>query len=361
MEDGGIREKFSAKDLSWKTGEQFDDVSGEWQTKLRASSTRVFKDRVNGLKDWVEVQRIDRRSRYLIASTGSDTEKIRLWGPRSTDSFKQVECDGLPENWELFDCRNITKSCEGINSLTISSFTRVLLVGGIKSGGRNSYFDFAKPQVLIENGTGEELVKINGFEALKPKNNNEWIIPDNIETGRPLRLEVTRGDESIARKFLRFDFFDSLPDFENTPYRNSTGDVINQFSGGPLAQGAFVKGFENTNDFKFQLPFYLSHRLFFIGPIPGQVVDWPSEDIAQDWEPVWAIAIINRKKWEVHYVGASFVQPNFSLSKDRKYDIKDIKKWKEITYNKRKITDQPKMRLFKELWAQYKEQGRNAK
>ena len=299
MSGGANQERLNARELDWKSGEYFEGETGDWHTKLRAASTRVFKEGLDGLKDWVEVQRIERDTRYMIASVGQDAEKIESWGPGSMTEFNKMSSEGLPEGWKLYDCRNIKESCNGIGVLTVSSFTRIKLVGGIKSRKRNSYFDFARPSIVIENGIGGEIIKVDNILVDKKDGKAGWVLPDLVEIGKPLRIEVTRGSELIGRKFVRLESFDALPNLDATPFRNSAGEIVTQTSMGPLAIGAFVVGLDFIENFEVQLPFYMSSRIIFIGSVPGQIVDWPLDDISNDWDPVWAIWSLMRQDFSL--------------------------------------------------------------
>ena len=359
VKEGMRQERLNAGDLDWKSGELFEDEMGEWQTTLRAASTRVFREGLDNLRDWVEVQRVERGPRYLVASVGLDSEKIEAWGPVASYEFECLDFEGLPNGWKLYECQNIKESCPGINLLTVSSYARLNLVGGLKSGRRNSYFDFARPRIKIENGTGEEVIKVDGLELGKRNIDGEWLLPESVGIGRPLSIEAALGDELIGKRFVRLESFESLPDLSGTPFRNSAGEISPQSADEPFAKGAIVLGMEAPENFEIQLPFHLSDRIVFIGSTPGQIADWPSEDVPCDWEPVWAIAHLRKERWKAHYCGKSIERPCMSQSELREYDRKSKRRWKEATHVRRKVTECPTLGILKELWRRYLECGQS--
>ncbi len=356
-EESRRSEKLNGSSLDWMEGEFFDDETGEWRVALKGASTRAFKAGLDNLKDWVEVQRLERAQEYLVASVGIELDEVKKWGSASCDYFKEVRCSGLPDGWKLFKCVNIRASCPSIGLLTISFQARLSLTGGIRSGRRNTYFDFARPKIAVENASGTEIVKVNGV-TLQPQGRvGEWELPEALPAGVPIRIDAFSGEECFGSRIVQLEAFDLLPDFTRTPYLNSSGDIIQASDIGPKARGAVVFGLEPkvTERSSHDLPFYLSDRIVFIGKTPGQIFDWPSEEIPINWFPVWAVARLSRKKWQAHYCGMSVEGPNVNPTEIWSYGKRSVKRWKEAVFINRKITQEPGLRIVKELWRSYKE------
>ncbi len=354
------QDRVKAETLSWEQGEKLVDETGEWKAVLRPSNTRAFRKGVDNLGDWVEVQRVERGNEYLIASRSPDLDKVKTWGEISAEKFVGVDFSGLPQDWRLFRCNGITASCNGVNLLTISNQARLALVGGIKAGDRTSYFEFAKPKIIVENGTGKEIINVNGQKLERSGPSGEWMLPEDSNPNGTYKIEVFQGDESIDRKIIHISSFDTLPGFGDTPYRNSFGDLISVLGGGSYAQGTLVKGDDFLDYIQDPLPFHLSDRIIFVGSKPGEIIEWPEENISNDWKPCWAIAKMGKNYWHAFYCGNSITQPNCVLSGSG-ISKKDIKRWKEAIYFRRKVTKLPELVILRKLWNSYQECAKNVK
>ena len=354
-------EKVRAENFDWEQGERLEDDTGQWKAVLRPSNTRVFQKGVDNLRDWVEVQRVEKGKEYLIASNPPDLGKLAIWGETSAEKFMSIESSGLPQGWKLFSCNSIRASCVGINLLTISNQARLTLVGGIKARGRNSFFEFAKPKILVENGTGEEIIKVNGQDIAGSGLPGEWGLAEVSSASETYDIEAYRGDEIIDKKIIHINSFDFLPDFRNTPFRNHSGDLTAVLVEGSYAQGAKVKGSSLDGHIPDTLPFYLSDRIIFLGGVPGQIVDWPVENVSSDWKPFWAIAKTGRNYWRAYYCGNSISNSNCAPAGSSGISKKDVKRWKEAIYFRRKVTAFPELVILRELWNSYQECAKNVK
>lgn len=362
LKESETLEDLDGRKLDWEQGGRLHDANGKWTAKLRASGVRVFKEGVDGLKDWVEVQRIERKNKYTIACSARYVDEITAWGENSVGCFKPMEVDqGLPQAWHLFECSDIQDSCKEIKQLTVSSFTRVSLREGITSKGRNLYFSFALPNVVIEGGKGDERLIINGQDNGTSSSNGEWHIQEPRSDEKVIRIEVKRGEDSLYRTSIKIESFETMPDLDGTPCRNAIGEITSCQTDEPLARGGFVTGIDEVEHYKDQLPFHLSNRILFIGKVPGQVVEWPKKEINEEWDPEWAIIHVKKKFWEVHFVGNPMSRPMIIGGKNTLYDKGAIKLWREATYNRRKTTKKPEILRLKKLWEEYQECGKDVK
>lgn len=357
QEKGRVRAEY----LDWGQGERLEDETGEWKAVLRPSNTRVFLEGFDNLKDWVEVQRVERGKEYLIASRDPDLEKVDEWGANSSEKFVTIESSGLPKGWKLFRCKNISASCPGVDLLTISNQSRLKLLGGIKAGGRNPYFEFARPRIVVENGTGNETIKVNGKKIERSDVPDQWILSGDYEGGAPIYIEAFQGDENIGRRMIYLEFFETLPTFENTPFRSPEGGLSARCDTGPCGRGAMVIGLQYSAYKQDQMPLHLSSRIIFIGSTPGQVIDWPEEQLPKTWEPVWAIARVGRDHWQAHYCANTIERPYFGAYNRIGMEKKTLRRWREAVYINRKKTSIPKLGVLRRLWQSYQECAKNVK
>src|SRR5262249_45591813 len=153
----------------------------------------------------------------------------------------------------------------------------VLLRGGIGSGRRNTYFRFGMPVLLLEGTKGEERVCCNDIE-LQPKE-GIYHLPPNLPAGPQFPIEVWRGEEVLKRQS-----FSLIDDFD---WQWSTPRLLFDRFGSPIdasqVNPAGVAGAVLANTSPPKLFFsppascFQGRRVFFVGPVPGQIISWPRE------------------------------------------------------------------------------------
>lgn len=351
--------KLNAKELDWEKGERLYDEENGWKANLRPANTRVFGEGIDNLKDWVEVQHVERGVEYLITSRGDDANRISEWGKEGADSFKELYYTGLPDGWRLFKCSNILRSCPKVELITISSLSKLKLTGGIRSKRSATYFDFSPPSVIIQNSTGKEEVFFNDIPAKKSPNKIVWDIPGELICNGTIRITAVLDDEVIGRKTIRLESFDRLPVEFDKPCRNSTGEIIEDGEDRQYTRGVLIEGVEDGRAYHKILPFHLSDRIILIGKSPDQVIDWPNEIYSAQWDPVWALIRTGRKNWEAQYCGNSLHDAKICIQELANYKKQSTKKWKEALFYNRKKTKEPELEVLATLWHEYVEVARD--
>ena len=346
--------------LDWETGAELKGNGNKWIFRLKGEQTRVFREGVDDLKDWVEVHRIEKGEKYHIASCKGNIDILKSWGPGACGDFHELVYRGLPSGWDLFACANIKASCPQIPVLTLSSEAIIKLQGGMKAKIRNFYYKFAKPKVIVENGDGNEIIKVNGVEANRTDKFSEWEIPDS-ELEEKAVIELFKDNESIGVKIIHFEANERLPEFKNTPYRNAAGKLVYENNMDPLAQGAIVLNFNLDSVWGGKLPYYLSSHIILLGPVLGQIITVQDNISELPWQPVWLLARIRPKMWNAIYCANAIVKPDLGNLTYFPETKKNIKAWKEAIYVKRKQIIPPALGVLAELWNEYMEAARNAK
>jgi hypothetical protein len=347
-----------AVSIDWIQGENFIDKENEWRAKLRGTMTRLFRLGIDRLPDWVESQMLERGIDFYIVSSGLDPEKIRNWGVKFCEQFKELKVSGLPHGWVLFYGKNASESCNGVDVLSISSQLRLLLREGIKAGRGNVFFNFAPPKVVIENGTGNEKVTVNNRPMIH-KNIAEpvWILPDEFlkseatSIGEPLRIEVILENQSL-NKIIKLETFGFPASCDATPYRNRLGELCSERESSHARGVHTIDALTNFSYPQF-LPFHLSNKIVFIGRRAGEIAEWPSEDISDDWQPVWALACKKRDRWIANFCGSTDDIKTDSPLGQPLTDRKRLKMWREALWIKRRITVAPELSQLKKLWKKY--------
>jgi len=359
----------NANDLDWLSGAKFEDKEKRWRAVFKAASVKLFlPGSREDLPGWVESQHLERECRFFIACHSSMTSIISEWGSNSCKQFSNVLFCGLPSNWLLFEGEGAYKPCREIDVLNIPSLLRMRFHGGIKVGRGNNYLKFGPPQVVIEGGQGDEhiIITCNQYTCELRRDNPPmptWTIPDDVPIGKPLELGVYRdGEEPLFCKVIQLIEPEIFDKFDGMPKRCRSGIITVDDASEIYARGAVVVGCDQLvkGSFSQTLPTYLSKRIIFIGARPGQIADWPEEDLPSNWNPVWAISKFPRsgkEKWKVHFCGhwnQDQIDTNFypgTPLAEHRY----VKRWIEAIWVKRNRIEEPNLKVLRQLWAKYKE------
>lgn len=352
---------FDASRIEWDKGLELIDNENHWQARIKGATTRLFiPGKREGLPDWIETQRLERRTEFLIACHGDDIEKAKYWGPESCEIFEKRSYTGVPSGWIMFYGKNAIKSCRDIDTLSVSTSTRLLLRGGIKTGSGNCYLKYAPPKIVLENSSGDEQVTMNGAELMKPRESPIWVLPDDSPTNEALHIEV-KTKESELHRIIRLEEPELPLSFREIPCRDSSGKIIEEKNKASCTRGAFVDSSNGgvNRTYPQKLPTYSSHRILFIGERPGEISDWPSESLPSEWDPVWALAKKSRKKWEAYFCGHPDKARKEYFPGEPVSDKAKVKKWKEAIWIRRKVIKKPGLEQILRLWMKYLETAKN--
>lgn len=347
--------RVDASGLSWDVGHTLVDTENEWRARLRGCSVRLFlPGQDEGLPDWIESYRLQRESEFVVLSTAQTVEAVDGWGRSACSDFKQYDLQGLPDGWTCFTGRGAQRSCAGIDALTISSSVRLVLRGGIRTGRGNSYFDFARPQIVVENFSSMPRVAVNG-QVLAPRRNalGIWDLPSTLPILTPLAIEVEHEGQTLKCS-LRLQPPQLAESWASAPWRNRTGEILLGPEGAG-SQGAVVSTQVSLPVGAAQphLPTHLSDRIRFIGCNPGQICDWPGQPLPSDWRPVWAVARMDRKLWKANFCGDAGQLAAMPNASRKSADKASIKRWKETLWGFRKITEPPALPALRAVWSSY--------
>ena len=354
--------KLDGASLDWVEGVQLNDADHHWRAKLRGATTRLFlSGKHDGFSEWIEKQRLERGMEFYVAAYGKDIETVMNWGRDGCQELQEESVTGLPAGWKLFHGKNALKPCPSIDALSVSSSARLLLRGGIKTGMGNTYLAFAPPDIVIDNGQGNEAVTVNKAKAKRFDGGIPvWCIPAKMPVGQPLHVEVASGEYTLKR-MLRLEEPHLPLSFDKTPRRDSAGNFCKTEMQKGKVSGAIVNTGSNGSfpPYPKRLPLHLSSRITFVGSRPGQFARWPSEELPRAWKPVWAIARMSRKISEAVFCGnmgqaADNQNPGIPLE-----DRKAVREWKEIVYYNRKVIDEPVIPQIRDMWRKYVKAAQN--
>lgn len=359
--EGSDRKTFDPSQFDWLTGITLTDNIEAWTVHVKGQKVRVFlqgQGGAEGLSDWVELQRVSLGSRYLICSHTSVSEEVSSWGTVGNLSFRQLSLTGLPPDWVLFEVNGIQTSFPGCDALVLPQTTKFHIEGGVHVGRTNQYLAIAPPNIILDSGLdGGDLFVNNQPLAGKESEVGVFSLPSNLPAETRLTIELRRADGSLVQKrdiFLIAPEIPTLPD--KLIMKDKFGKIIGQsmVEGEPMGIiGVKPVGLHIPPISAEHLPTYLSHRIFFIGRVVGQIVEWPDQGLPKTWQPVWAVAKEGRR-WQVYFCGSESAADMTPLRETTPIPPKDRKRWKRQLYNKRDEISPPKFRQHQILWGQYR-------
>lgn len=349
----GTQQRVDAASFDWKRGFVISDSETGWRARLRAADVRLFfPGRHENLHGWVEARKLQRERDFIVLAVERLAPAVRAWGAAACVSFSAYDVRGLPVGWIGFSGKGATKSCPNIDVLSLSPTMRLSLTGGVKTGRGNTYFHFAPPSITVENYSVLPTITLNGSK-LRPQSQEApvWALPPNLPLLTPLVIQV---EEFGLKRVIRLQEPLIAPSWEAVPCRDSAGRMIASQEGVLRAQGASVDGQLTLPPAAASphLPTYLASRIIFLGRRPGQVCEWPQDEVPADWHPAWALARVDRKRWKAHFCGTAEHLSADPVGPPLENPAR-LRDWKKSLCNLRRVTDGPELPRLRALWKQY--------
>ncbi len=359
LQEHGSRVRVDASRFDWCAGVELREEQLGWRFRLQAAPVRVFLNgEGEGLRGFVEVHQLSPGTPFLLAARSEHWPRLEEWGRASCRQFERVPVrHGLPAGWGLFRAA-AAESDERVRRdfpiLGFPSALRLRLQGGLGNGRRNAYFRFAMPELLVDGTSGGETVICQGAE-LRPQE-QRYCLPMALPGGAPLAIEVRRGDDLLGRHS-----FSIIDDFEwqwASPEQvfGTFGESVDPSGVNPAGvAGAMLLGLAPAGAF-FSPPAdcFQAPRVFFVGPVPGQIISWPGEDFPQAWTPVWAIPLARRGR--AVFCGVDPGRPPVPGDEAAvPYGRKKVTLWKDVLYHRRKRIDPPADAVLRRLWKRFQE------
>jgi len=361
-------EHLDASNLDWRNGVTMRATSPACQLRLPGREVRIFVSGLQeGIGDLVETQVLPRGQSFYICYPQDSWPRLERWATSQCRRFRTVDLvQGIPESWrmarvdEAIDDEAVRHA---FPSLSFPSEVRLRLVGGIRSGPGNNFFNFAPPVIELLGVTPETKVLCDEVLLSPGPEPNFVALPSNITPGSRVVVEACLGQTVMQRLplFLTGDFSVHMP--EPLLALDSMGAAVQPGVEGLSCAGAFINSdvpmLVRSAEGVFQ---DLENEIgrvqgFLVGRNPGEVVAWPSDPFPGDWIPQWAIRRLSRKRWEAVYIagvlGSTASQP---LSQPTARKVRD---WKQALWYRRKRTVPPRLPVERELWDQIQRVARN--
>jgi hypothetical protein len=353
LRDAQTAQPLDGAQLDWVRGTRLQSQQREWTFSLTASLVRVFVDgAVDQFSGLIEVRQLPRNGPVFLASHARARRDIEAWSGSGCRGFREVAIrTGLPPDWHLYMCESVLNDA-GVRKhfpvLQLMDTQRLSFEGGIRSSHGNQYFSFAPPSIRVEGWDDSVQVLCNDRPLDRTNTPGLFSISKRARQEVRLELELRTGGSKVRRRYLYLD-----RDFRwkyDSPDKNFSDVEGNIPMGGKMAQGSAF-------DFDYSRLSGLGEagRILFIGQEPGQVIDWPSEELAC-WPPVWGIEL-RRDRGRVCFVGRDL--PTSGPSDQCSGDRRRVDSWKEWLWHARKRVEPPSHPSLRKLWKAYQEIARN--
>jgi len=230
-----------SKTLLYEFNEHIElkDDFNKWIAKSPNRDVRIFINAgILQLSNifWIEINFLSKTEPMYLLCKNQKKELINAWGKTfSNENFRQVNFDGVPQNYSLYWFRNPTQGCSEIELLKLYNEKRIELIGGLKVNFRTYLNDFL-PEVEILNSSGNEKVYLQYkgiidkiFLSKKNSIDNRWLLPEKtaIDTDFYIKIdnENTLGN-LLAYSLVSSDNSARKVHGANLPKRDSFGNIV---------------------------------------------------------------------------------------------------------------------------------------
>ncbi len=346
--------------LDWRNDVTMYSIAPKYQLRLKGYPVRVFTSgRPEGIHGLVDTPTLPQGQDFYLCYPEAAWPRLQRWATTQCRNFQDLDiARGIPKSWRLASVEEAI-SDEAVRdefpTLSFPSELRLRLVGGIRTGKGNTFFDFAPPSIQLTGGKPGTEMCCNGELLSSPATGDVFTLPDNLPNGSRITIEARSGQSQKRQSlFLTGDF--SLPTGEPEALVDSFGATAGPASDKTSVAGAYISGqsleFVMSAAEVFQDLEYEIGRLkgFLVGQLPGQIVDWPAGPFPNDWTPTWAIKKRGPKKWEAVFVGEMLgaTLPGTPDSLTRR----NMKDWKKVIWRWRKRVLPPVHASERARWRQ---------
>lgn len=334
-----------------------------WQFKGRSTAVRAFiHGALENLPDWIETRTLPTDRPVAILFASSVRAQIDKWLGESCDGVTRWKPAGLPADWSLATVRAVRSDqlLRQVTTLGFPATTRIQFVGGIRSGGGTSYFDFALPRVYVEGGLSTDTLTVGGTEVLARDEQGRLELPAPTSVSPRIGIHVVRSGEVVARRGLTVSGPGIWRSREARAASDRWGEAHDEKQA-PSIVGALTVGMPPPPPF-YPYPFLLpelrsvaERELYFVGRSPGEVAEWPADGLPAGWTPVWALRKQKRKK--VLFCGRSVADAlpcTVAQGSPQQVNL-----WRTLIWFDRGRRPPPDNARLRELWFQYQAVARS--
>lgn len=311
-----------------------------------------------GIKGWIEYPSLRPNRKVLIACSQNASEDIDSWGKQFCPGWRKLNFEtGMPPGWSLFSANSVsdTRFIEGkYPQLRLPADIKIRLVGGLSV--RRQYLPGMLPFIEVNDNPGVVKVSVNDKIADQDPDTGLFQIPAEEQQRRYFVVQVENGsNERPLRKTFHTIDLESLPE-PSPPYLNNYGETFNEKPENVWIQGPLVMGLVDQPGIKWRLKQLKIKSADLIGRKPGEITPVDLNNLP-DWEPVWAIT--KGRKRRALFCAAYNPFECFPLD-TKTSNRKDLRRWKEVIFHRRKRISLPADSELAALWRKYVEAAHNA-
>lgn len=363
LKDVATGREIDGSEFSWTETHLLRDADAGWQVRIPAARVRIF---VRGLPfdlpGFVEVRRQPANKPFILAASGGARPALERWMDSGEVELDQINLlHGLPDGWTLYrsaGARSDAAIRDALPELALPTAVRITLKGGIRSGQGTTFFRFAPPAVLVDGGSGSEVVVCDGIALTPVEDTGFFNLPDSLPIGERITVEVLADGEVVRRQSLflsdgfEWRLRDRLASLNRFGLGESTAEDITASAGLTVAGATVLPNLESA---PFPIRSALPHgrRVYAIGPQPGQIRRLPAQAFPSEWEPVWMVDL--ERKGHAEYCGRDL--DGSGPLEGAAGDADDLDLWKEVIWRRRKRVVPPEHPLLRKLWAAYVQAG----
>lgn len=365
-------ETADAAQFDWITVPSFVVENGKWKARLQSRQIRIFTDGSSEyLPGLIESQSLPKGLRFFIAFHQDVGQDIRTWATSECEGFVEHPIlRGLPTGWRLASVQS-AKSDAFIKSLfpymSFPSGIRLRLVGGLRNGQGNNYFEFALPDVIVDGNYADVVVFCENKQLQSINNSSIFPLPDRLQAGKRIVIKGSVGESQTIHQslFLTRDFEIKMSDNPNLLDRfglpiRMEGHTSTFLQGASLFGNASEKP-NSILDLEFEdIELEIGNNsAVLVGQQPGQIMRWSAKPVSTGWKPVWLVVKKTKRRSTVIFIGSSVTESNpiTSLTGSQR----DIRNWRKTLWHKRL-----RMKVFgnssiRNLWRKYQEVARDVR
>lgn len=335
-----------ATELDWHSGDDLKCESAELKFLFAGGQVRIFEAGSNGVAHLLERGRLPAHGAFWLA-VARNTADVIEWGQNHCRGWQEVRVDaGLPDGWRLFKVEEAVSTVsieQNHPSLSLPSFARIVLTGGLKLGRANRYLSSSPPQVAAQTPPGEFILTCNDLPlTIGP---TPISVPlESLQERNVVELRATAAPDKTRKCVFYLVQANSLPWKAGLEFGYSAWNGAAGKDDGTRISGALVLDREVP---PFPLQSMFDHdAVTLLGKSPGQIAN-SNESI--DWPPVWIVSKGRNRR--VFFCGSTV--ENSAPNKIPSGDRKAIRKWREMIYYGRRSIQPPRHRRLAELWTNY--------
>lgn len=354
-----------ASQLNWEAGVSCTSHHGQYKYTLAPKSVRVFVDGlIHGLSGLIEINHIPTDRVFYLLVFESCRRDIEEWGTVCCTRLNQhTIITGLPNKWYLYEGESANQDNHIVKKYPILSTPKqknLQLVGGMRISTGNKFLSIAPPKISINPSIENFTVLCNGNQISKSPIEGHVSVPLDNGSDSEVNIDLVIDNSTIQRERIRLVAVLDWRTINDEHWLDRFGALLTDKE---ICIDCY-SGVDVHTECEHQSPLLVfpeiasDRRVYFLGRIPGQIVNWPDESIPDSWRPVWSISVGrgSHPSGVLRYCGHGELDSTPACNPID--DKRRLKMWIELVWHWRKRIVIPKGKAIKDLWKEYQRVSR---